>query len=153
MRAERDGNGPLRLAVGHRAQVGAHGARRVDQARSKLYKQPFQGVGVVARPNLGEVSQYARVEAPAAAGAAFPQDVREGGGEVGKDAVEAEHVGVVGAWAGELVHAAVVVPFDVADGGGAQDGGDGGDDEVLHGREGDVEYELVASEGIGVGAS
>lgn len=133
--------------------MSAHGARRVDQARTKLYKQPFQGVGVVARPDLREVGQDARVEAPAAAGAALPQDVGEGGGEVGKDSVEAEHVGVVGAGAGELVHAAVVVPFDVADGGGAQDGGDGSDDEVLYGGEGDVEHELVALEGIRVGAS
>lgn len=133
--------------------MGAHGARRVDQARTKLYKQPFQGVGVVARPDLREVGQDARVEAPPAAGAALPQDVGEGRGKVSKDTVEAEHVGVVGARARELVHAAVVVPFDVADGGGAQDSGDGGDDEVLYGGEGDVEHELVAPEGVGIGTS
>lgn len=59
---------------------------------------------------------------------------------------------MVGPGRGELVHAAVVVPFHVSYGSGGKDRRDGVDDEVLHLWQRDVEDELVAGQGAWVGA-
>ena len=99
----------------------SHCAGRVGEGGTELDGDSLHGVGVVGCPDLGEVLQHAWIEAAAARGAAFPEDVGEAGCQGVEDVVHAQDVLMVGAGGGHLVDAAVVVPFDVGDAGGAVD--------------------------------
>ena len=135
---------PAGLLVGHGGDVRAHCTGWVGEGGAELDGDSLYGVGVVGCPDLGEVLQNAWIEAAAARGAAFPEDVGEAGCQGVEDVVHAQDVLVVRAGGGHLVHAAVVVPFDVGDARGAVDDvADGVDDEVLHFGQSQVQHELV----------
>ena len=83
--------------------------------------QTFNGVGVVAAPDLGEVGQHTGVKAAAAAGTALKQHVGEGGGQPVQQPVDAQHVPVCHfalpfrrqRTAVYIGHVAVHVPFHI----------------------------------------
>src|SRR5699024_7692979 len=109
-------------------RAGPHGAAGVGQAGAVLEGQPGPGVGVVAAPDLGAVVEHAAVEAGAAAGAVFQQQVGEGLGHPALQLVQAQHIAVIdlalaGGGQGRAVDVGqgpVHVPFQILDGAAAQ---------------------------------
>lgn len=130
----------------------AHSAGRICERSAQLNGDPLHGVRVVRGPDLWEVLQHSRVESASARGATFPENVGEAGGQRVEDVVDAEHVGVVGRWGGRLVHAPVMVPFDVGNLGRVEDFRDSVYHEFLDFGEREVQEELVAALGAWVGS-
>lgn len=153
MAAKLNGDGSPGLTVGNITDVGAHGRRWVDETRAELDREPRERVRVVARPYLGEVLQHARVEPPAAARAALPEHVRKSGGELLEDAVETEHIGVIGAWVGQLVQSTIGVPLDIRDRCRGENICHGRDHEVLNVTTTNVKNELAAALGARIRSS
>ncbi|MNR43042.1 hypothetical protein D3C85_1616250 [compost metagenome] len=101
--------------------MGAHAAGGIYHTGAVLDRQPFNRIGVVAGPGLRHVVQDARIEPAAAAGAAFEQHMREGGGDFFHHPVQSQHIAVGGfplalrrqGSGTDLRHMAVHVPFDI----------------------------------------
>ncbi len=64
------------LVIGRGAHMAAHCSLRIAKAGPGLYLAAFPGVGVVAEPDLGHITQNAQIKPVAAAGAALKQHIR-----------------------------------------------------------------------------
>ena len=82
------------LLVGALRYMGAHSGNRIAEGRSVLDRQPFDGVGVVACPDLGRIVQHAGVKASASSAAAFDQHVRIASAQFVQHIIKAENIPV-----------------------------------------------------------
>ena len=83
-----------RLMVGGSRNMGTHGRNGITVGGSLLNGQSGNGVGVVAAPNLGMVSQHSCVEPSAAARASLEQHIGEFPGEPLQQIIQPQHIAV-----------------------------------------------------------
>lgn len=136
--------------------MGAQGGDGVAQRRAELDGQAFDGVRIVAGPNLGGIVQHARVEPAAAGRTVLQKDMGESGGDTVHQVVDAQHVPVeefpLPVWrqlkTGRLADVAVAVPFDVLDVVFGDDVVHLPENVVPHVLTGHVQHALVAGNGL-----
>ena len=143
------------LVIRAGGNMGSHSRHRVTIRGAVLDRQPFNGVGIIAAPDLREIRKHPGVKPAAAACAAFKQDLRELLRQPLQKRIHPQHIAVRHLalalrrqrTAVHVAHVAVHIPFDIVDGMLLKQSRHT-TRQILHNfRTGQIQHQLVAAHG------